>query len=123
MMQRRLLVLGMLALALGSCSSDPPARADYMLQWYPRQGTDYGDLVPGFKSLEMCRIAGARKSLSLAWGRGQMTVDGSRMVYTGDSQPWFECLSDCRPLREGSGTLVCKHVVPYQDEAAFYPQL
>ena len=46
-----------------SPSQDPPARGNYSLSWYPREGTDYGPLIPGFKSLAMCRRAGVGMTL------------------------------------------------------------
>ena len=36
---------------------------NYSLSWYPREGTDYGPLIPGFKSLAMCRRAGVGMTL------------------------------------------------------------
>ena len=118
----RLFAVALVLLLAGSCSSEnPPERADYMLQWYPKPGTDYGDLVPGFRSLSMCRRAGAGKTLAVLYGREEIAIAPGGPVAATENQPWFECLSKCRPYRKGSYLLVCKHVASFQGFEALRP--
>lgn len=101
-----------LLLLTGCGGGDPPERADYMLQWYPRASSDYGELVPGFKSLAMCRRAGSGKTIASYGGLvAILSPEGTQVRLPRENGPWFECMSACRPHSEGSYLLVCKHIV------------
>lgn len=104
-----------LILLTGCGDGEPPEQGDYMLQWYARAGTDYGDLTPGFKSLSMCRRAGSGKTIAAYGGLNTILIPETAMVRVPrEDGPWFECLSKCRPMSEGSYLLVCKHVVEFR---------
>ena len=92
-----------------------------MLQWYPRADTDYGDLTPGFTSLEMCRRAGAGKTIASLGGLATMVRTDGQMVFPRNDPPWFECMKDCRPQREGSYLLQCDQIEEFKGEAAITP--
>ena len=87
----------------GGCSKSehPPARGEYSLDWHPKSGTDYGNIVPGFKTLQMCRAAGS--SLTHAYSRieGGEPADGA----------WFDCGTNCRTVNDQSITQVCDQIV------------
>lgn len=111
-------------LALAGCSSPdgpPPERADYTLQWYPDGSTDYGPLTPGFKTLSMCRRAGAGATWRSLTDRG--LTNGSSSTAKPEEQPWFECMSSCRPHMPNSYLLVCKYVAEFRGERALYPNM
>lgn len=112
-----------LAIVLTGCTGgdDGPApeRADYMLHWYARKGTDYGDIVPGFKTLAMCRRAGASKTIASFGEQPIWTATGPAMPE--GATPWFECLSECRPHIEGGYLLVCKHIASFERAEALSP--
>ena len=104
------LLVSALALVLSGCqpSDTPPARGDYTLTWYPRTGTDYGTVVPGFRSLEMCRRAG----VSMTMERFFDPVYGSRREV---DEPWFECGNGCRPFPGTASILrVCQQIREYR---------
>lgn len=104
-----------LLLLMGCGSGHPPERADYMLQWYPRASSDYGELVPGFKSLAMCRRAGSGQTIAAYGGLvAILTPDGSQVRLPREDGPWFECMTKCRPHMEGSYLLVCEHIVEFR---------
>lgn len=93
-----------------------------MLQWYPRTSSDYGELVPGFKTLAMCRRAGSGKTIAAYGGLSQLVeVDGS-ISLPRDDGPWFECMTKCRPHMDGSYLLVCKHIVEFKGLEATSPR-
>jgi hypothetical protein len=111
-MKRIARVAAALLLLTGCGNGEPPERADYMLQWYPRASSDYGELVPGFKSLAMCRRAGSGKTIASYGGLvAILTPEGSQVRLPREDGPWFECMSNCRPHMDGSYLLVCKHIV------------
>lgn len=93
----------------------------WMLQWYPRTDTDYGDLTPGFASLEMCRRAGAGKTIAALGGLANMATPNGPMKIPSDNPPWFECMKGCRPMREGSYLLQCDQIEEFKGEAAVTP--
>lgn len=92
-----------------------------MLQWYPRADTDYGDLTPGFASLEMCRRAGAGKTIAALGGLAKMVTPDGQMTIPSDNPPWFECMKGCRPMREGSYLLKCGQIEEFKGQAAITP--
>ncbi len=111
-------VLAILAtFALSSCGQ----ANGWMLQWYPRGDTDYGDLTPGFSSLEMCRRAGAGKTIAALGGLATMVTPDGRMKIPSDNPPWFECMKSCRPMREGGYLLQCSQIEEFKGEAAIDP--
>jgi hypothetical protein len=113
-MKRIALVAAALVLA-GCGNGEPPERADYMLQWYPRASSDYGELVPGFKSLAMCRRAGSGKTIAEYGGLvAILAPGGSEVRLPRDDGPWFECMTKCRPHMEGSYLLVCQDIVEFR---------
>jgi hypothetical protein len=122
----RLCILDGLAIslvaALAACSPSVermPPNGDYLLMWYDRPGTDYGPIVPGFQSLEMCRRAGVGMTMQkLIRDRGYQ--DG---YVDDDKHPWFECGATCRPLRSGEYLLVCKHIQEFRGVNARLPRL
>jgi len=114
--------LAALFCCLAGCSGESSAqRADYMLQWYPRPGTDYGDLVPGFKTLAMCRHAGSGKTLADLTKRDQINWFADGPAAKSNDQPWFECQTGCRPHTDGSYLLVCEEIVSFRGSDALRP--
>lgn len=116
------LLISSIALVLTGCSDSdglPPEKAEYTLQWYARKGTDYGDIVPGFKTLAMCRRAGASKTIASFGERPIWSADGPAMPE--GATPWFECMSECRPHTEDSYLMVCKHIASFQGSDALSP--
>lgn len=110
------------ALAVTGCSDNdrlPPENADHTLQWYARKGTDYGDIVPGFTTLAMCRRAGASKTIASFGEQPIWTATGPAMPE--GATPWFECLSECHPHTEGSYLVVCKHIASFEGTDALSP--
>ncbi|MBU1346280.1 MAG: hypothetical protein KKA16_04935 [Alphaproteobacteria bacterium] len=104
--------------ALTSCSYSD----GWMLQWYPRADIEYGELTPGFVSLEMCRRAGAGKTIAAVGGLATMATADGRMTISPDDPPWFECMKGCRPQREGSYLLQCGRIEQFKGEAAINPR-
>ena len=89
---------------------------DYTLLWYPYEGTDYSRMVPGFKTLNMCRYAGASQTM-------QHLIDnyGFRQDYSDlESPPWFECGSGCR-VEDGQKFVVCEKIEEAHEQAARTP--
>jgi len=105
------------AFALTSCGQSE----GWFLQWYPRADTDYGDLTPGFSSLEMCRRAGAGKTIAALGGLATMVTAEGQMVIPRNDPPWFECMKGCRPHRKGSYLLQCDRIEEFKGEAAIIP--
>jgi hypothetical protein len=108
------LMLPILALASACQRADEmPARGDYTLTWYPFEGTDNGTIVPGFKRLDMCRLAGSQLTLQRLEDRY-----GKRASY-GDvkEQPWYECGLSCSPSELGMYQ-VCSDVLKVHGVAA-----
>lgn len=103
--------------ALTSCDRSE----GWMLQWYPRTDTDYGDLTPGFSSLEMCRRAGAGKTIAALGGLATIVTGAGQVVIPRSDPPWFECMRECRPYREGSYLLQCDQIEEFKGEAAVTP--
>lgn len=116
----KLPVLLITAVMLSGCSrSDGEPNGPFTLSWYPRNDTDYGDTIPGFETMALCRRAGASKSMSYLIQRY-----GYRQSYTDLEQPpWFECSTECRPLMEGSAAVVCETITEYRGEDARLPRL
>lgn len=111
-----------LCISVVACSGDsPPEKADYMLQWYARSGTDYGDLIPGFKTLAMCRRAGAGKTIAELSEQQQLEWLADGPAAKSDNQPWFECQTGCRPHISNSYLLVCDHIASFQGSDALRP--
>ena len=115
-MKKSLFVLAAMS-ALTSCSQSE----GWMLQWYPRAGTDYGELTPGFASLEMCRRAGAGKTIAALGGLAALFTADDRITIPSGDAPWFECMKSCRPYREGSYLLRCGQIEEFKGEAAINP--
>lgn len=97
--------VGLISLAACTNSPDPPAEADYTLIWYPREGTDFGRIVPGFTSLSMCRYSGASQTMEYL-----ISEHGYQTSYANiSSPPWFECGAGCR-VEAGSKAVVCEQI-------------
>lgn len=103
----------------GSGDGPPPEQGEYTLFWHADPDTDYGPVVPGFKTLESCRHAGV-----------SMTMQRLRELGKADEQnpdvaggPWFECGEKCGPAFKGSFLRVCRHVPEYRGAAAVTPRM
>ena len=106
--------------AVSACSGDdPPRQGDYTLSWYPYEGTDYGSTIPGFRTLAMCRRAGAGMTIAKQLDRYGVSVD---FDYSDEpKQPWFECGTNCRPYTEGGFMIVCAKIAEYHSREATVP--
>lgn len=121
-MRSHVILLALLALWGCSGSEDPdapPAEGNYSLSWYPREGTDYGPHVPGFKTLEMCRRSGVGMTMERLIERNGVRpkFDYSNI----EPHPWFECGTDCKPHRLGSYLLVCQQIAEFHGRNAETP--
>lgn len=113
------LLLAAAAVLSGCSSSDAEPRGPFTLSWYPRNDTDYGDIIPGFDSMAMCRRAGASKTMAYLIQR-----HGYQQNYSAIEQPpWFECSTGCRPHMEGSFLAVCATITEFRGEAARLPRM
>lgn len=102
----KLPVLLIAAVMLSGCSrSDGEPKGPFTLSWYPRNDTDYGDTIPGFETMALCRRAGASKTMAYL-----IQTDYSSI----EQPPWFECSTKCRPHVEGSAMVVCKTITEYR---------
>ncbi|MFA4893938.1 hypothetical protein [Brevundimonas sp.] len=110
------MILGVM-FALTSCGKSD----GWMLQWYPRADTDYGELTPGFGSLEMCRRAGAGKTIAALGGLATMVTPDGQMTIPSENAPYFECMKGCRPIREGGYLLQCGQIEEFKGAAAVTP--
>lgn len=115
-MKNAILIIGLM-FALISCGKSE----DWMLQWYPRGDTDYGELTPGFSSLDMCRRAGAGKTIAALGGLATMVTPDGLMTIPPAKAPYFECMKECRPMREGGYLLQCGQIEAFKGEAAINP--
>ena len=119
-MRTSLVILAALALLCGCSQSEyPPAKGNYSLSWYPREGTDYGPHIPGFKTLEMCRRAGVGMTMERLIERHG--VQPNFDYADKEPHPWFECGTDCRPYQSGSYLLVCHKIAEFHGRDAETP--
>jgi hypothetical protein len=109
------------SLTAAGCNGDElaPIHADYMLHWYAQADTDYGDIIPGFNSLAMCRRAGSSKTIASLRNRLIWTEKGPAMPE--GATPWFECMSGCRPYSKGSYLVTCKEIQTFKGSEALSP--
>lgn len=106
-------------IVVGACSGEAEPKGPFTLSWYPRNDTDYGDTIPGFETMPLCRRAGASKTMAYLIGR-----HGYRQDYSAVEQPpWFECSTRCRPHVDGSALVVCETITEYRGEDARLPRL
>lgn len=116
----KLLPVIAVAVLLSGCSGqDAQPKGPFTLAWYPRNDTDYGDNVPGFETLAMCRRAGASKTMAYLIERHGYLPDYSAV----EQPPWFECSTQCRPHMDGSFLAVCATVTEFRGEAARLPRM